>query len=199
VEFGGLLPPVPANQDQTITFLPLPDHLISDTVTLSASASSGLPVQFRSTTPAVCTLRTATTLDLLTSGICTIVAAQQGNAQWNPAPEVTRSFLVRDPAKREQTISVEPDPLPAQLARDQPLMLRARAASGLPVEIVSTTPATCAVVGATVVGQAAGTCRIDVSQAGDAQWNPVRVELPFTITAPGAPSYQIWLALLVRA
>jgi hypothetical protein len=67
------------------------------------------------------------------------------------------------------------------------------------VEIASSTPATCAVSGTTLVGQAAGTCQISVSQAGDAQWNPLRLELQFTITAPSAPGYKLWLPLVVRA
>jgi hypothetical protein len=188
----------PAKRDQAITFAALADRLSSDSVTLSASASSGLLVTFSSSTPAVCSLRSATSLRLLSSGICTVVAAQEGNAQWNPAAELARSFAVRDPAKREQTLTVEPDPLPAQLAHAQPLTLRATASSGLAVEIASSTPATCAVVGVTVVGQAAGACRISVSQAGDAQWNPVQRELHFTISAAGAPGYQIWLPLLLR-
>jgi hypothetical protein len=138
--------------DQTITFPPLPDRLVSEIVTLSASASSGLVLEFRSTTPAICTLRNPTTLDLLTSGICTVVAAQAGNTQYNPAPQVSRSFTVRDPAKQEQTISIKPDPLPPQLPLGQPLALRATASSGLVVEILSSTPATCAVSGTTLVG-----------------------------------------------
>jgi len=79
------------------------------------------------------------------------------------------------------------------------LTLRATASSGLPVEIVSIAPATCAASGATVVGQSAGMCRISVFQAGDTQWNPMQLELHFTITAPGTPGYQIWLPLLMRA
>jgi hypothetical protein len=45
--------------------------------------------------------------------------------------------------------------------------------------------ASCTVGGATVVGQAAGMCRISVFQAGDTQWNPVQLDLRFSITAPG--------------
>jgi uncharacterized delta-60 repeat protein len=186
----------PARRDQTISFLPLSDRLLSETVTLSATASSGLPVQFRSSTPAVCTLQSATSLGLLKSGICTVIASQTGNAQYNPAREVARSFAVRDPAKKEQTISVQPTPLPQQLPRGQPLTLRATASSGLAVEIASATPATCTVIGATVVGQAAGMCTISLSQTGDAHYNPVRLELRFTITAPASPGERIWLPLV---
>ena len=62
-------------------------------VRLSASASSGLAVSFRSDTPAVCSVsrRVVTTVK---RGRCTITAIQAGNAHYAPAPNQTRSFQV---------------------------------------------------------------------------------------------------------
>jgi hypothetical protein len=62
-------------------------------VRLSASASSGLQVSFRSDTPAVCSVsgRVVTTV---ARGGCTITAIQAGNAHYAPAPDQTRSFQV---------------------------------------------------------------------------------------------------------
>ncbi len=60
---------------------------------VSATASSGLPVVFTSTTAAVCTV-TGTTVALLTAGTCTIQAAQAGNALFVAAIPVQQTFTV---------------------------------------------------------------------------------------------------------
>jgi len=78
---------------QTITFVQPPGGKAGARVTLSASASSGLPVSFSSGTPPVCTVvgRTVTTV---APGPCTITASQGGNARYAAAPDVSRSFQV---------------------------------------------------------------------------------------------------------
>lgn len=70
--------------------------------TLSATASSGLNVTFASTTPDVCstTGTRGTTLTVLAAGACTVTASQAGNASWEPAPQVQRSFTI---AKKQVT------------------------------------------------------------------------------------------------
>jgi len=78
---------------QSITFLRPADVATLRPVRLSASASSGLPVSFRSDTPRVCSVSgpEVTTLKL---GTCTITAIQAGNARYAPAPDQTRWFQV---------------------------------------------------------------------------------------------------------
>lgn len=79
---------------QSINFGTLSDRSSSASpVTISASASSGLPVGFSSLTPSVCTVDGAT-VTLLTVGTCTIHAEQNGNASYLPAPSIDRSFNV---------------------------------------------------------------------------------------------------------
>jgi uncharacterized delta-60 repeat protein len=93
-------------REQTITLPSLPDRLTSDPpFTLSATASSGLAVMFTSNSPSVCSVREVTLILTGQPGNCTVTAEQAGDASYNPAPSVSQSFLVRDPAKREQTIS----------------------------------------------------------------------------------------------
>ena len=80
--------------DQTISFAALADRtLAASPFTVSATASSGLPVSFSSLTTPVCTV-SGTTVTLVATGLCTIRAAQAGNANYNPAPNVDRSFTV---------------------------------------------------------------------------------------------------------
>ncbi len=79
---------------QSITFATIPDHGLSNpTFTLSASASSGLPVSFSSSTTSVCTVN-GNTVTLLTTGTCTITASQSGNGTYQAATPVTQSFQV---------------------------------------------------------------------------------------------------------
>jgi hypothetical protein len=79
---------------QTITFGALGDKVEGDPgFSLSATASSGLTVAFGSSTTDVCTV-SGTAVTLVGAGTCTIVAAQDGDATFEPAASVTRSFDV---------------------------------------------------------------------------------------------------------
>ena len=81
-------------ENQTITFAPIPNHALEDSpVPVQPTASSGLPVQLTSQTPTICTVN-ATSITLLSIGTCTLEANQPGNATYNPAPTVTRSFEI---------------------------------------------------------------------------------------------------------
>ncbi|HWS44719.1 MAG TPA: DUF4082 domain-containing protein [Acidimicrobiia bacterium] len=84
-------------QSQTITFAALPNVTVAQTpVTAGATASSGLPVTFTTTTPSVCAAggTNGSTITLLTNGTCTVNADQSGNDTYNAAPTVTQSFTV---------------------------------------------------------------------------------------------------------
>jgi hypothetical protein len=66
-------------------------------VTVSATATSGLAVTFTTSTPSVCTAGglNGATITLVGPGTCTVRANQSGNAVYNPAFIVSRSFRVR--------------------------------------------------------------------------------------------------------
>lgn len=81
---------------QVVTFTP-PDFVISATtssVQLSASADTGLPVTFSSTTPEVCTL-SGDTVQFKAKGSCAVAATQAGNEIY--APRTTQRFIAVDP------------------------------------------------------------------------------------------------------
>ncbi len=80
--------------DQTIDFPALPNTSPIGTVTLRATASSGLPVSYSSTTPTICTV-SGSVGNPKAAGTCTIEATQAGNADYNPAPPVSQSFTVQ--------------------------------------------------------------------------------------------------------
>jgi hypothetical protein len=81
-----------AKADQTITFGPLASKTVGDPdFAVSASASSGLPVSFGA--GGSCTV-SAATVHLNGVGSCAITASQPGDANYNPAPDVTRTFSI---------------------------------------------------------------------------------------------------------
>lgn len=85
---------------QTITFPSIgPTRFIGDKATLSATASSGLPVTYLIETPAVCEISgTAVTFGPINAGVCKITASQLGGnvngIQYAAASPVTQSIVV---------------------------------------------------------------------------------------------------------
>lgn len=83
-----------APTSQSITFGAAPANLhVGDTGQLSATASSGLPVTYISTTPTICSV-SGSTVSGIAAGSCTVVANQAGNASYSAAAQATQSFAV---------------------------------------------------------------------------------------------------------
>ena len=83
-----------AKADQTITFDPLPNRTQGEPpFTVNATASSGLPVTFTAGPASVCAI-SGNTVTLTGPGSCTVTASQGGNANYNAAPSVARTFQV---------------------------------------------------------------------------------------------------------
>ena len=180
---------------QTITFGPLKSVIIGAApFTISATASSGLPVTFASTTTAVCTVA-GTTVTIVAPGTCSIAASQAGNANYLAAPSVTQSFAVSQANAASQTITF--GPLSNVNFGVAPFTISATASSGLPVSFTSTTFAVCTVSGSTVTIAGTGTCSITASQGGNASFLAApsvqqsfassRVPSGTLIPAPGSP------------
>jgi hypothetical protein len=153
-----------AKANQTITFAALTGKTYGAApFTVSATASSGLAVSFASTTTAVCAV-SGNMVTIVGAGTCTIQASQVGSGNYNAASNVSQSFVV-NPAS--QTITFPP--LAQQLVGASST-LAATASSGLPVTFVSLTTATCAVSGSILSPVATGTCTVQASQAGNANY-----------------------------
>ena len=157
-------------QSQVIDFGPLANHVVGVSFTVSALASSGLPVSFSSATPRVCSVADSQ-VTTLRRGRCTITATQNGNADYSRAPDQTQSFRVKRAVGRlhPQTITFA---RPADVAVRQPDRLSAAASSGLPVSFRSDTPDVCSVAGPQVTTLKRGTCMITASQAGNTHYAP---------------------------
>jgi len=91
-------------KDQTIIFSTLSDRTVGDAAFVpTATASSSLPVSFESLTQNKITL-SGNLVSIAAPGIATIRARQNGNANFNAAPSVDRSFCIR-PAMPTITVS----------------------------------------------------------------------------------------------
>jgi uncharacterized repeat protein (TIGR01451 family) len=165
---------------QTIVFGSLQSQAFGTPFTLSATASSGLPVSFNSQTTSVCTV-SGSTVTLASVGTCTIQATQAGNTNWAAATSVNQSFSV---TQGSQTIAF--GSLQSQAFGTPSFAVSATASSGLPVSFNSQTGAVCAVSGATVLLVAVGTCTIQATQAGNTNWAAATsVNQSFAVT-PGS-------------
>ena len=166
---------IPAGQ--TITFTTVASTPFAAAITLNASASSGLPVSFASTTTSVCTV-TGNTVSTVAVGPCTIVASQAGNANY-PAAQVSQTFNITQAA---QSIAFG---TPANTTAGTTVILTATATSGLGVSFASSTSSTCSVNGNTVTTIAAGQCSIVASQAGNTNYAAApAVTQSIAVTAP---------------
>jgi hypothetical protein len=83
----------------SIEFAPLPDRTLGgEPFTVSATASSGLPVSF--TASGRCRLSGERIVLKRGVGVCRVTAYQDGDSQFQPAADVTHEFRVRPPGRR---------------------------------------------------------------------------------------------------
>jgi len=151
---------------QTINF-PAPTSPVTYGVapfTLSATASSGLPVTFTVTSgPGTVS---GNILTITGAGTVVVTASQAGNANYNAATPVSQAIVVN---KASQTINF-PCPVSPVVYPGPPITLTATASSGLTVTFSATGPGTVSGNVLTITGT--GTVVVTASQAGNANYNP---------------------------
>ncbi len=174
---------------QTITFPTIPTaSLLQGSITVSATASSGLAVSYTTSTASVCSPggTNGATITLLKAGTCRVVASQAGNTVFKAAPTVAQSFSVIG-GKLSQTITF--GALATRSVSQPPETLTATASSGLVVTLTASTPATCTLGGPTgrvLTLQAPGTCTVVAGQTGNGiYFAATPVTQGFTVTATG--------------
>ena len=159
---------------QTVAFTsPAPSSPpVGTTYTPTATASSGLPVAFAvdaASTPGACTLGGGA-VSFTGTGTCVIDALQAGNASYLAAPLQSQAMTVTRGSQTLRFASAAPFPIVVGLTTYTPFLI---ASSGLAATLsvdAASTPGTCVVVGPTVFFRAPGTCLLDATQAGDAQY-----------------------------
>ncbi len=161
---------------QIVTFYALPDKVFGDAAfTISASASSGLPVSF--TVLGTCTLE-GTTIAITAAGTCTVTAHQAGSTSYYPAADVTRSFNI---AQAGQTITFAP--IAGRTFGDPAFEVSASASSGLPVSLSAA--GQCTIEGTTITLVGTGSCTITARQAGNTDYPAVEAAQSFAIAQAG--------------
>ncbi|MBC8009687.1 MAG: hypothetical protein H7067_06290 [Burkholderiales bacterium] len=164
---------------QSINFPPITDRDFDDsanTLALSATASSGLPVSFSVLSgPATVS---GDNLQITGVGTVTVQATQTGDATYAPAIS-TRTFVVL--GRTPQTIDFPEIPDHAYNPADNNVTLSATASSGLPLVFsVLSGPAT--VSGDMLTVLAPGIITVQIAQAGDTTYAPATATRSFTVT-----------------
>ena len=155
--------------------------MLDSPLAVSATSTSGLVVSFTTTsTPGVCSAGglNGASITFLSTGLCTIVAAQAGDASWAAAAPRSRNVTI---SKATQSITFAAIG-PKIFAQLYDVVANASASSGLVVILSSTTPTLCTVSGTHITLVAIGTCTLTASQAGNAAYNPASATRSFNIT-----------------
>ena len=199
---------------QTITFTPVASRYFGGPLTqLIATSTSGLPVSFRSTTPAVCAVTAGETSSVLsyvtpftTSSIayCSIEASQVGNETIAPAYSVTRTIMLR----KESTvikptfsgaIAVEGTNLDLLVNSANQPTLNEKVEDMAAMTLVSRTPSICKVENVEFVGSTTshtravvkalwnGTCTLTATFAGSKYWLPTSLTFNTTVSKLTSP------------
>jgi hypothetical protein len=189
---------------------------------LNESLAGSTVLGVRSNTPNICLVETPTYIGTdashtrfvvksLWNGSCSLTYTFAGNSYWLPsattvAYTVSGMTIPQPGANAAQTINFGQ---PADSGFSTTVLLAVSATSKLPVTVISTTPATCAVStnsgGQYVVTSTDGltgdtnTCSLQASQAGDISWAPAanvvrsfkwtRIAQTINFTLPGSRYY----------
>lgn len=161
-------------QIQAITFPAIPMQVYNYlSTTAVASASSGLPVTFTSSTTTDCTVTSAGLVTFKHVGYCTITARQAGNIDFQAAAPVSQTFLIE---QGYQEITFAPIPDQPYYGKVSLVPLYATASSGLQVKFTSLTPTVCGLARNTTTGKVSatllgsGVCTIEADQAGNVDY-----------------------------
>jgi hypothetical protein len=159
--------------DQAITFAPIANRTFGDPDFIAgATASSGLPVSFSASGD--CFIANAVLVRVSSAGSCTVTASQPGGLNYNPAPDVSRTFAI---ARHDQSIIFAP--LADKTYGDPDFTVSGSALSGSPLQFAAS--GNCTVSVATVHLTGAGSCTVTASEPGSLDYNPATASQTFAI------------------
>jgi hypothetical protein len=149
---------------QTITFGAAPTIVVDGAGSVTATATSALPVTFSSTN-STCSVTQAGVVTGLSVGACVVTATQPGNANYNAASNATQTVNIGQGAQ-----SIAFDPLPTVTVGSTGIVTATGGATFNPVTFSSSSP-TCTVTSAGAVsGVQTGGCVINATQAGSTNY-----------------------------
>ena len=165
--------------NQVINFTQPRNMLVGESrQSLTYSASSGLPVTLSNNSSGICSVYTSGT-DPEKNGTCSITASQGGNANYNPATNVTVSYSITSVVKKQQNL-VFNQPA-AMLTSDPGQKLFYFSMTTVPINVTVNTSSICNVRDGLVYPISAGQCSITVSQNGTVEYEPASITRIFNI------------------
>ena len=176
---------------QSITFPAITDKLYGEApFLLTATASSGLPVSYQAVTNNI-TIN-GSTVTIINTGLATIRAIQEGNANYNAATPVEISFTIN---KAPQTITFnQPGPFSRYAGV---VSLTATSSSGLPVVFSANQPLVGLITSDNKLQiKGLGTIKVAANQAGNEFYLPATVvERDIVIHTAGSSQILVTQAL----
>jgi hypothetical protein len=161
---------VPTLKPQTIAFNPIPAQTVGTNLTVSATASSGLPVTFSIVQNGNCSL-SGNVVTFLNVGNCGVIANQAGNGTYAAAPAVGQIIVVNPASAKPIPQTITFGPIPAQPVGAK-VTVSATASSGLPVSFSLVPNGNCSISGNVVTLLNYGNCGVIANQAGNATYAP---------------------------
>jgi hypothetical protein len=161
---------VPTLKPQTIAFNPIPAQTVGTNLTVSATASSGLPVTFSIVQNGNCSL-SGNVVTFLNVGNCGVIANQAGNGTYAAAPAVGQIIVVNPASTKPIPQTITFGPIPAQPVGAK-VTVSATASSGLPVSFSLVPNGNCSISGNVVTLLNYGNCGVIANQAGNATYAP---------------------------
>lgn len=185
--------------NQSITWnQDLTTNLSDGTLTLNATASSGLPVTYASSNENIATV-SGNVLTLHSPGYAIITASQSGNTTWNAAANVVKILTVIDDGSDLLAQSILWDQDLTFTMDDSPVVLAAAATSGLPLTFTCSNESVATINGSILTLLQPGLAIITASQAGNGQYEAapnvmkiLNVTDPVGIEDPLFKEPQIW-------
>jgi len=154
--------------DQDINFEAIIGKTIfDDPFSIIATSTSGLPVSFTSSNPAILSI-SGTTATLHSSGTTIITASQGGDTNFNAAEDVTQEVFINN--KMYQTITFEE--IPDKTYGDAPFELTATSNSGLTISYASSDTQVATIDGSLVTIIGVGSTTITARQSGNDIYEP---------------------------
>jgi hypothetical protein len=150
---------------------------------VTAFASSSLPVTYKSSEPSVAAI-TGEKVEILGAGVANITASQSGDSAYYRASNVVVQLTVQ---RASQSISI--GPIGSKTIGDSPFRINALSTSALPVEF-SAASGKVGIRGNEVTIIKAGRVIITVTQPGNSNYEPASAGLDFCIK-PSTPSLTI--------
>ncbi|NCV44737.1 MAG: hypothetical protein EBW15_08100, partial [Actinobacteria bacterium] len=165
---------------QSISF-PQPSALttVSEDLSLSASASSGLAVSFRTSTPSICAVQ-GLALSPISAGNCVVVAMQSGDGTYAPAEESSRTVAITFVPKSPQRITIAPPS--AMVLEDSPQQLSLATITSTAVQLTVGPGNICSIDAARKISALGeGVCEIRAFQSSTRQLSEAEAKVSFTI------------------